>query len=98
MSDKKADIAAMVAAMQGGDAFLEKVFGFVLWKLVKNGSVIITEEDMKAFLVEHPDGKANLIVQGTEDGMRVQVLPEARAQQFLDEYRAMQKGMVVKGN
>jgi hypothetical protein len=73
---------------------LEKLFTMVLWKLQKDKSVSLTEQDIKDFLAAH-ETDAQLIVHGSEDGLRFQVLPQERAAKFIEEYKAAKRGVVL---
>ena len=73
---------------------LEKLFAMVLWKLQKDKAVFLTEQDLKDFMAAHGDDP-QLIVQGTEDGLRFQVLSQERAAKFVEEYKAANRGVVL---
>ena len=77
---------------------LEKLFTMVLWKLQKDKAVSLTEQDIKDFMAAHEveGGKEpQLILQGTEDGLRFQVLSQDRAAKFVEEYKAANRGVVL---
>ena len=77
---------------------LEKLFTMVLWKLQKDKAVSLTEQDIKDFMDAHEmeSGKEpQLIVHGTEDGLRLQVLSQERAAKFVEEYKAVNRGVVL---
>ena len=77
---------------------LEKLFTMVLWKLQKDKAVSLTEQDIKDFVAAHDvEGgkKPQLIVHGTEDGLRLQVLSQERAAKFVEEYKATNRGVVL---
>ena len=77
---------------------LEKLFTMVLWKLQKDKAVSLTEEDIKRFMTEFEVDKgkgAQLIMHGTEDGLRFQVLSQDRAAKFVEEYKAANRGVVL---
>ena len=72
---------------------LEKLFTMALWKLQKDKAMILTEQDIKDFMAAHD--KPQLIVHGTEDGLRLQVLSQERAAKFVEEYKAANRGIVL---
>ena len=75
-----------------------KLFTMVLWKLQKDKAVSLTEQDLKDFMAAHEveSGKEpQLIVHGTEDGLRFQVLSQDRAAKFVEEYKAANRGVVL---
>ena len=77
---------------------LEKLFSMVLWKLQKDKAVSLTEQDIKDFMAAHEmeSGKEpQLIVHGTEDCLRLQVLSQERAAKFVEEYKAANRGVVL---
>ena len=77
---------------------LEKLFTMVLWKLQKDKAVSLTEQDIKDFMTAHDveGGKGpQLIVHGSEDGLRFQVLSQERAAKFVEEYKAVNRGVVL---
>ena len=77
---------------------LEKLFTMVLWKLQKDKAVSLTEQDIKDFMAAHDveGGKEpQLIMHGTEDGLRFQVLSQDRAAKFVEEYKAANRGVVL---
>ena len=77
---------------------LEKLFTVVLWKLQKDKAVSLTEQDIKDFMAAHgmEGGKEpQLIMHGTEDGLRFQVLSQERAAKFVEEYKAANRGVVL---
>ncbi len=77
---------------------IEKLFTMVLWKLQKDKAVSLTEQDIKDFMAAHDmeGGKEpELIVHGTEDGLRFQVLSQERAAKFIEEYKAVNRGVVL---
>ena len=77
---------------------LEKLITMVLWKLQGDKSVVLTEEDIKRFMTEFEveGGKEpQLIMHGTEDGLRFQVLSQERAAKFVEEYKAANRGVVL---
>ena len=73
---------------------LEKLFTIVLWKLQKDKALSLTEKDIKDFMAAH-ETKPQLIVHGTEDGLRLQVLSQERAAKFVEEYKAANRGVVL---
>ena len=73
---------------------IEKLFAMVLWKLQKDKAVSLTEQDIKDFMAAHGT-KPQLIVHGSEDGLRFQVLPQERAAKFIEEYKAAKRGVVL---
>ena len=73
---------------------LEKLFTMVLWKLQKDKAVSLTEQDLKDFMAAHKT-EPQLIVHGSEDGLRFQVLPQERAAKFIEEYKAAKRGVVL---
>lgn len=73
---------------------LEKLFTIVLWKLQKDKAVSLTEQDIKDFMAAH-ETEPQLIVHGTEDGLRLQVLSQERAAKFIEEYKAAGRGVVL---
>ena len=77
---------------------MEKLFTMVLWKLQKDKAVSLTEQDIKDFMTAHDveGGKEpQLIMHGTEDGLRFQVLSQDRAAKFVEEYKAANRGVVL---
>jgi len=77
---------------------LEKLFTMVLWKLQKDKAVSLTEQDIKDFMAAHEmeGGKEpQLLMHGTEDGLRLQVLSQERAAKFVEEYKAANRGVVL---
>ena len=77
---------------------MEKLFTMVLWKLQKDKAVSLTEQDIKDFMAAHDveGGKEpQLIMHGTEDGLRFQVLSQERAAKFVEEYKATNRGVVL---
>ena len=77
---------------------IEKLFAMVLWKLRKDKAVSLTEQDIKDFMAAHDveGGKEpQLIMHGTEDGLRLQVLSQERAAKFVEEYKAVNRGAVL---
>lgn len=77
---------------------LEKLFTMVLWKLQKDKAVSLTEQDIKDFMAAHEmeSGKEpQLIMHSTEDGLRFQVLTQERAAKFVEEYKAVNCGVVL---
>ena len=77
---------------------MEKLFSMVLWKLQKDKAVSLTEQDIKDFMTAHDveGGKEpQLIMHGTEDGLRLQVLSQERAAKFVEEYKAANRGIVL---
>ena len=80
------------------DGQLEKLLLMVLWKLQKDKAVSLTEQDIKDFMAAHDveGGKEpQLIMHGTEDGLRFQVLSQERAAKFVEEYKAANRGVVL---
>ena len=73
---------------------LEKLFAMVLWKLQKDKAVSLTEQDLKDFMAAH-ETDPQLLVHGSEDGLRFQVLPQERATKFIEEYKAAKRGVVL---
>ena len=73
---------------------MEKLFTMVLWKLQKDKAVSLTEQDIKDFMAAH-ETEPQLIVHGTEDGLRFQVLSQERAAKFVEEYKAANRGVVL---
>ncbi len=73
---------------------LEKLFTIVLWKLQKDKALSLTEKDIKDFMAAH-ETEPQLIVHGTEDGLRLQVLSQERAAKFIEEYKAANRGVVL---
>ncbi len=73
---------------------LEKLFTIVLWKLQKDKALSLTEKDIKDFMAAHGT-EPQLIVHGTEDGLRLQVLSQERAAKFVEEYKAANRGVVL---
>ncbi len=73
---------------------LEKLFTIVLWKLQKDKALSLTEKDIKDFMAAH-ETEPQLIVHGTEDGLRLQVLSQERAAKFVEEYKAANRGVVL---
>ena len=85
-----------VLVQTGGQ--MEKLFTMVLWKLQGDKPVVLTEEDIKRFMTEFEvsEGKEpQLIMHGTEDGLRFQVLSQERAAKFVEEYKAAGRGIVL---
>ena len=77
---------------------IEKLLTMVLWKLQKDKAVSLTEQDIKDFMAAHDveGGKEpQLIMHGTEDGLRLQVLSQERAAKFVEEYKAANRGVVL---
>ena len=77
---------------------LEKLFTMVRWKLQKDKVVSLTEQDIKRFMAAHDveGGKEpQLIMHGTEDGLRFQVLSQERAAKLVEEYKAANRGVVL---
>lgn len=77
---------------------LVKMFTMVLWKLHGDKPVSLTEEDIERFVTafEVEGGKEpQLIMHGTEDGLRFQVLSQDRAAKFVEEYKAANRGVVL---
>lgn len=77
---------------------MEKLFTMVLWKLQKDKAVSLTEQDIKDFMAAHDAESGNapqLIMHGTEDGLRLQVLSRERAAKFVEEYKAVNRGVVL---
>ena len=77
---------------------LDKLFTMVLWKLQKDKAVSLTEQDIKDFMAayEMEGGKEpQLLMHGTEDGLRLQVLSQERAAKFVEEYKAANRGVVL---
>lgn len=77
---------------------LEKLFTMVLWKLQKDKAVSLTDQDIKDFMAAHDMGNGKepqLIMHGTEDGLRLQVLSQERAAKFVEEYKAANRGIVL---
>lgn len=77
---------------------LEKLFTMVLWKLQKDKAVSLTEQDIKDFMTEFEVDKGKepqLIMHGTEDCLRFQVLSQDRAAKFVEEYKAINRGVVL---
>ena len=77
---------------------IEKLFAMVLWKLQKDKAVSLTEQDIKDFMAAHEveSGKEpQLVMHGTEDGLRFQVLSQERAAKFVEEYKATNRGVVL---
>ena len=77
---------------------IEKLFAMVLWKLQKDKAVSLTEQDIKDFMAAHDaeGGKEpQLIMHGTEDGLYIQVLSQERAAKFVEEYEAVNRGIVL---
>ena len=77
---------------------LEKLFTMVLWKLQKDKAVSLTEQDIKDFMAAHEveSGKEpQLIMHGTKDDLRFQVLSQERAAKFVEEYKAANRGVVL---
>ena len=75
-----------------------RLFAMVLWKLQKDKAVSLTEQDIKDFMAAHDveGGKEpQLIMHGTEDGLRFQVLSQERAAKFVEEYKAANRGVVL---
>ena len=90
--------------MTKSDAFvqtannIEKLLTMVLWKLQKDKAVFLTEQDLKNFMAAHEveSGKQpQLIVQGTEDGLHIRVLSQERAAKLVEEYEAVNRGIVL---
>ena len=80
------------------DGQLEKLLLMVLWKLQKDKAVSLTEQDIKDFMAAHDveGGKEpQLIMHGTEDGLRFQVLSQERAAKLVEEYKAANRGVVL---
>ena len=73
---------------------IEKLFSMVLWKLQKDKAVSLTEQDIKDFMAAH-ETESQLIVHGSEDGLRFQVLSRERAAKFIEEYKAAKRGVVL---
>ena len=73
---------------------IEKLFAMVLWKLQKDKAVSLTEQDLKDFMAAH-ETEPQLLVHGSEDGLRFQVLPQERATKFIEEYKAAKRGVVL---
>ena len=73
---------------------IEKLFAMVLWKLQKDKAVSLTEQDLKDFMAAH-ETELQLLVHGSEDGLRFQVLPQERAAKFIEEYKAAKRGVVL---
>ena len=73
---------------------LEKLFTIVLWKLQKDKALSLTEQDIKDFMAAH-ETEPQLIMHGTEDGLRFQVLSQERAAKFVEEYKAANRGIVL---
>lgn len=73
---------------------IEKLFSMVLWKLQKDKAVSLTEQDIKDFVAAH-ETEPQLIMHGTEDGLRLQVLSQERAAKFVEEYKAAKRGVVL---
>ncbi len=73
---------------------IEKLFAMVLWKLQKDKAVSLTEQDLKDFMAVH-ETEPQLLVHGTEDGLRFQVLSQDRAAKFVEEYKAANRGVVL---
>ena len=73
---------------------LERLFTIVLWKLQKDKALSLTEQDIKDFMAAH-ETEPQLIMHGTEDGLRFQVLSQARAAKFVEEYKATNRGVVL---
>ena len=73
---------------------IEKLFAMVLWKLQKDKAVSLTEQDIKDFMAAHGT-EPQLIVHGSKDGLRFQVLPRERAAKFVEEYKAAKRGVVL---
>ena len=77
---------------------IEKLFALVLWKLQKDKPVSLTEQDIKDFMAAHEveSGKEpQLVMHGTEDGLRFQVLSGERAAKLVEEYKAVNRGIVL---
>ena len=77
---------------------LEKLFTMVLWKLQKDKAVSLTEQDIKDFMAAHEvesGKKPRLVMHGTEDGLRFQVLSGERAAKLVEEYEAVNRGIVL---
>lgn len=77
---------------------LEKLLTMVLWKLQKDKAVSLTGQDIKDFMAAHEMGSGKepqLIMHGTEDGLRFQVLSQDRAAKFVEEYKAANRGIVL---
>ena len=77
---------------------LEKLFAMVLWKLQKDKAVSLTEQDIKDFMAAHGMESGNqpqLVMHGTEDGLRFQVLSGERAAKLVEEYEAVNRGIVL---
>lgn len=77
---------------------IEKLFAMVLWKLQKDKAVSLTEQDIKDFMAAHEMESGNqpqLVMHGTEDGLRFQVLSQERAAKFVEEYKATNRGVVL---
>ena len=77
---------------------IEKLFAMVLWKLQKDKAVSLTEQDIKEFMAAHEmeSGKQpQLVMHGTEDGLRFQVLSGERAAKLVEEYEAVNRGIVL---
>ena len=77
---------------------VEKLFAMVLWKLQKDKAVSLTEQDVKDFIAAHgvESGKEpRLVMHGTEDGLRFQVLSGERAAKLVEEYEAVNRGIVL---
>ena len=75
-----------------------QLFTMVLWKLQKDKAVSLTEQDIKDFMAAHDveGGKEpQLIMHGTEDDLRFQVLSQERAAKFIEEYKAAKRGVVL---
>lgn len=77
---------------------LEKLFAIVLWKLHGDKPVVLTEEDIKRFMTEFEVDKGKepqFVMHGTEDGLRFQVLSQDRATKFVEDYKAVSRGVVL---
>ena len=77
---------------------LEKLFTMVLWKLQKDKAVSLTGQDIKDFMAAHEMGSGKgpqLVMHGTEDGLRFQVLSQERAAKLVEEYKAANRGVVL---
>ena len=72
----------------------EKLFSMVLWKLQKDKSVSLTQQDIKDSIAAH-ETEPQLIVHGSADGLRFQVLSQERAAKFVEEYKAANRGVVL---
>jgi hypothetical protein len=70
---------------------LDQLFAIVLWKAMGRNPLIITEKDLEQFAAAmevETLGSPRLLIHGTEDGMRFQVMTDAQSKKFLAEREA----------